>query len=228
MPRSQWLALYQQEPIALDGNIIKTENFVKFNLKESLEVSHVIAVADTAFSTKNTADYSVIQIWGVVTHEECDSQGVVTKVPRIALLDMARGRYEYPDLIKVCEEMDAKHNPDVWVIEKKASGQSLIQDLRRRGFFITEFMPDKDKLTRVVACTPFIEGKRLMVPEVKWAEDFLDEAKAFPKGSHDDTVDCMSMAVLYLRDTFHIRYDQDYTDEDYEESHSSYQRRRYW
>lgn len=229
MPRSQWMALYQQEPIALDGNIIKTENFVPFSVHDKLTPSFVLAVADTAFSTKTTADYSVIQIWAVVEHERADSEGNTYKVPCVALIDMVRGRFEYPDLVTRCAEVEEKHNPDLWLIEKKASGQSLIQDLRRRGYFIQEFNPDKDKVTRVVACTPFIDDKRVMVPDTRWADNFIDEAKAFPKGTHDDTIDCLSMAILYLRDAYHLRYDEDGSSEDDDDYHDSIKnRKRYW
>lgn len=230
MPQSQWLALYMQEPIALDGNIIKTENFVEFMPHEKLKAGYLIVTADTAYSTKNTADYSVLQAWAVVEREMTDSQEVTTRVPCIALIDMIRGRFEYPDLVRMCHEFNDKHRPDVWVVEKKASGQSLVVDLKRRGLFIHEYIPDKDKVTRVVACTPFIDDHRVMVPDTIWAKDFVSECKSFPKGAHDDTVDCLSSAILYLRDNFQLTYRKDWEDDEEEEARREELRNRklYW
>ena len=123
MAQPYWLATYMQNPVALDGNIIKVENFIKFPTGAPLDATFILASADTAYSVKTTADYSVIQIWAVVLREATDSQGVVHKIPSIALLDQVRGRYEYPDLLAKCTEIEERYSPDTWLIEKKASGQ---------------------------------------------------------------------------------------------------------
>ena len=90
MAQPYWLATYMQNPVALDGNIIKVENFIKFPTGAPLNATFILASADTAYSVKTTADYSVIQIWAVVLREATDSQGVVHKIPSIALLDQVR------------------------------------------------------------------------------------------------------------------------------------------
>ena len=96
------------------------------------------------------------------------------------------------------------------VIEKKASGQSLIQDLRRAGLPIMEYSPDRDKVSRVNASTPFMESGRIWIPADKsWADDLLSQALRFPGGKHDDMVDAMTMAVLYVRDSWRIEHPDD-------------------
>lgn len=207
--RSYWLALYQQQPIALDGNILKVEHVKMWKRDETPGFVKIIASLDTAFSTKDTADYSVMQIWGIFTRLERDSQGRESKVTHLFLVDQVRERLEYPDLVRKCEKIKKKYDPEVWVIEKKASGQSLIQDLRRRGYLIAEYTPDKDKVSRATAITPFLEAGRVWFLDKMWARDTLDEWAAFPKGRHDDTVDAAAHAFIYLRDSHLLTYEEE-------------------
>lgn len=211
MPKSQWMALYMQTPIALDGNIIKVENFQTWKGAETPRFTTVIASLDTAFSTKSSADYSVCEIWGIFNGKRIDSQGIETKVNYAFLIDIIRGRFEYPDLLQVCSNVRNDYDPDVWVVEKKASGQSLIQDLRRRGYMVKEYTPDKDKKARAHAITPFVDDKRVWIPNRVWAKDFRDECASFSgKASEkNDQVDAFTQAMIYLRDSYSLVYDDE-------------------
>lgn len=224
---SYWLALYQQQPIALDGNILKIEHLKMWKKDETPGFVKVIASLDTAFSTKNTADYSVLQIWGIFLKQESDSQGRETKVTHMFLIHQVRERLEYPDLVKKCEVLNKEYSPEVWVIEKKASGQSLIQDLRRRGYLLVEYTPDKDKVSRATAITPFLESGRIWFPNRVWAQDTKDEWAAFPKGRHDDTVDAASTAFIYLRDSHLLTYEEEECMDEDEETNSE-ENHIYW
>lgn len=233
MSRSHWLATYQQEPIALDGNIIKTEHFQDWGKNGKGEIEHVIASLDTAFSTSTHADHSVIQVWGVFNQRRVDSEGTERDIKCLVLLDQHRGKWEYPELIKHCQEVEDDHVPDTWLIEKKASGQSLIQDLRRRGYFVVEYSPDKDKLTRVISATPFIEDERIYVPmHLIWCQDFIDECQAFggKKTDKDDQVDAMSQAVIWLRDSHYLNYEGEVSLEELEDERQTRvsKQRFYW
>ena len=115
------------------------------------------------------------------------------------------------------------------MIEKKASGQSLLQDLRRAGLPVLEFTPDRDKVSRANAATPFLESGRVWLPENKeWAFDLIEEAISFPNARYDDQVDAMVMAVLYMRDSWYVSHedDPDY-DEDDEDTYKP-PRKGYW
>lgn len=233
MPRSHWLATYQQQPIALDGNIIKTECIQDWGKKGKGEIEHVIASLDTAFSTSTQADYSVIQIWGVFKQKRVDSEGIERDIQCLTLIDQERGKWEYPDLVRKCAKVEEEYVPDTWLIEKKASGQSLIQDLRRRGYFVVEYTPDKDKVSRVIAATPFIEDKRIYVPmHLVWVQDFIDECKAFAgkKSDKDDQVDAMSQAIIWLRDSHYLNYEGEVSLEELEDERQSRvsKQRFYW
>jgi predicted phage terminase large subunit-like protein len=96
------------------------------------------------------------------------------------------------------------------IVEKKASGQSLIQDLRRAGLPIMEYNPDRDKVSRVNAITPLMESGRVWIPsDRQWADDLLNQALRFPGGKHDDMVDAMAMAILYVKDSWRVEHPDD-------------------
>jgi predicted phage terminase large subunit-like protein len=186
---------------------------------------------DTAFSSKTTADYSVMQTWGIFEKRQTDSAGKERLISHLILLGNIRGRFEYPELRAVAQEEYEKHEPDAVMIEKKASGQSLIQDLRRAGLPVLEFNPDRDKVSRATAATPFFESGRVWLPEYKdWALDLIDEAVGFPNARYDDQVDAMVMAVLYMRDSWHVSHEDDPAYDDNEEDENTYKppRKGYW
>ncbi len=45
----------------------------------------------------------------------------------------------------------------------------------------------------------FAQGD-VFAPDKTWAQDVIDETLAFPKGRHDDWVDTVSSAFIYMRD----------------------------
>jgi len=92
-------------------------------------------------------------------------------------------------------------NPIQILVEDKASGQSLIQELRYESALpIIPIKVDKDKRARAEAVTPLIEAGLVSLPEsAPWLNDYVDELAAFPNGAHDDFVDSTTQALNYLR-----------------------------
>ena len=223
-----WQSLYMQDPTPDEGGIIKKGWFKQWEHSDPPDCEFIIQTMDTAFSAKTTADYSVMQTWGIFEKYEVDSAGVERLVSHLILLGNIRARFEYPELRAKAQEEYEKHQPDAIMIEKKASGQSLLQDLRRAGLPVLEFTPDRDKVSRATAATPFFESGRIWIPEHKsWAMDLIDEAVTFPHGRYDDQVDAMVMAVLYMRDSWYVSHQDD---PEYEEDESVYKppRKGYW
>ena len=96
------------------------------------------------------------------------------------------------------------------MVEKKASGQSLIQDMRRGGLPVMEYNPDRDKVARVHAASPIMEAGRVWIPKnKKWADDLIEELIRFPNAAHDDQVDALTMAVHYLKESWHLTHPDD-------------------
>ena len=205
-----WDALYMQNPTPEKGGIIKKKWFEWWEYEDPPTCEFIIQTYDTAFSTRKTADYSVIQTWGIFHQMEEDGYGGEHVVPCLILLGNTKDRFEYPELRRTAQHLYQKHRPDVCIVEKKASGQSLIQDMRRAGLPVLEYLPDRDKVSRVYASTPIMESGRLYIPRGKeWAGDLYDEALAFPNGAHDDQVDAMTMAIQYMKDSWNVTHPDD-------------------
>ncbi len=228
MPRAQWNALYMQEPTGEEGNLIKSEHLRWWPEGKQLpQCDALLMSCDTAFGRKETSDYSVLQVWGVFSTGFEDSRGKEFNVPNAILLANRRGKWEYPELLEQARQLVKKYNPDRIVIEKKASGEVLLPDLQRAGLPVVPYVPGKgqDKMARVHACTRFFVSGRVHLPEGEgWSYDLAEEALAFPKGKNDDQVDAMTMALLYLRDSYTL-YNQD---DQVQDDEPRRKRRTYW
>jgi predicted phage terminase large subunit-like protein len=203
--RSDWAALYLQSPTAEEGNIFEKDDFQDWDEDEPPVCDEIIQTLDTAFSTKSTADYSVIQTWGIFHLTLTDDKGREYQEPNAVLLNMERGRWSYPELRRRAAEEYKFFRPDRIIVEAKASGQSLIQDMRANKLPVFPFQPDRDKVARAHAVTGIIERGRVWLPlKKKYAAELLQEALEFPKAPHDDAVDAMVMALLYLRKRYEL------------------------
>jgi predicted phage terminase large subunit-like protein len=181
-----WSALYQQRPVPEEGAIFKLEWWQRYD--EAPEFDQIIFSADTAFKAGASNDYSVITVWGVAKNG-------------FYLLHLWRARAEFPQLKRQLETMAAEWHPNVVLIEDKASGQSLIQELKQSGRLpIRPVKVDADKVTRAHAVAPLVEAGRVFLPKsAPWVADFLQEVSIFPAGPHDDQVDSVTQALNYLR-----------------------------
>jgi predicted phage terminase large subunit-like protein len=117
------------------------------------------------------------------------------------LVDMLVVRLEYPELKRRIVTHAARFGADGVLMEDKASGQSLLQDLRREGVVpVIGCMPVADKLTRLMRVTPMMEAGKLALPEfAPWLAAFEAEFFAFPDGAHDDQVDAVSQYLNWVR-----------------------------
>ena len=111
-----------------------------------------------------------------------------------------RDRYDFPELKRMCVTVNAKWRGKGlrgFYIEDKASGQSLIQELRNQsGISVIPFKVNQDKVARLNTVTPLIEGGRVFLPkDVGWLDEFMNEMQSFPNGAHDDQVDALSMGL---------------------------------
>ncbi len=149
----------------------------------------IIQSWDTAFKKNAENDFSVCTTWSI-------------KENGFYLLDMWRGRVEFPELKKKVLELNQEYKPDMILIEDKGSGQSLIQELERGTRIpIKGVQVEQDKIARVHYVTPLIESGRVLLPEeAPWLKDFLNECEDFPNGQFDDVVDSMSQALAYFKE----------------------------
>jgi predicted phage terminase large subunit-like protein len=193
----KWNAMYQQRPTADEGAILKREWWNVWEKDYMPELEYIIQSYDTAYSKKETADYSVITTWGVF-YPDIDSG------PAILLVDCRRGRWDFPELKRIAKDQYAYWRPDNVLIEAKATGVTLQQELRRVGIPVTMYSPGgrgagQDKLSRVNAVAPMLESGMVWCPDTDWAEELVEECASFPKGDHDDMVDSTTQALMRFR-----------------------------
>ena len=99
------------------------------------------------------------------------------------------------------------------LIEKKASGQSLIQELRRQGIPVVAYTPDRDKQSRAYSVQSIFESDCVWAPKKPFADLVIDQCAAFPTGAHDDLVDCTVQALIRFRQSGRLSLDTDPFDE---------------
>jgi predicted phage terminase large subunit-like protein len=186
-------AQYQQRPIPLEGAIVKS-SWLRFYEPNELpkEFTYVIQRWDTANKAGELNDFSVCTTWGVWEK-------------RFFLLDVFRARLEFPALKRKVKELSRLFDATGILIEDKASGTQLIQELKSDGMYTIKGCippPGADKVMRLVMQTIAFENGMVVLPrKASWLPDYLNELAAFPGGKHDDQVDSTSQALEYLYET---------------------------
>jgi len=178
-------SLYQGNPTIAEGQIIKREWWQYY--REAPEFKRKIQSWDTAFKDKSQNDYSVCTTWGEAQNG-------------YYLISVWRSKVEFPELKRVAVSLYERDKPNAVLVEDKASGQSLIQELKRKTTIpVLPVKVDKDKVARANAVTPMIEAGKVYVPQnAPWLYDYIEELSAFPNAEHDDQVDSTTQALSYL------------------------------
>ena len=211
IPPSKWNAQYQQNPTGEENAIIPRQWWQKWEKDNIPNLEYVIQSYDTAFSKRETADYSAITTWGVFRPEEIGGP------PGLILLDSTKGRWDFPDLKQKALEQYKYWDPDTVIVEAKASGMPLTHELRNMGIPVVNFTPSKgnDKVTRVHSVSPLFEAGMVWAPDTTFADEMIEEVAAFPNGEHDDLVDSMTQALMrYRQGNFVQLPTDDWDDED--------------
>ena len=211
IPPSKWNAQYQQQPTGDDNSILKREWWNVWEAEKIPKLSFVIQSYDTAFSKRETADYSAITTWGVFYPDE-GSQ------PNLILLDSQKGRWDFPELKNIAYDQWKYWDPETVIIEAKATGMPLTHELRNMGIPVVNFTPSRgnDKVTRVHAIAPLLEAGMVWAPDTQWAHELIEECAAFPNGEHDDLVDSTTQALMrYRQGNFVQLPTDDWEDEDH-------------
>src|SRR5512143_2984753 len=204
-----WAGQYQQSPEPRGGSIIKRHWWQLWEQDKFPDFEYIIASLDTAYTEKKENDPSALTIFGVFKD--------INNNPKLMLMYAWQQRLEFYDLVqKVVDTCvvspDPKPHPrfpiDRLLIEGKASGLSVAQELYRllgaTGKFGIETIDPKrygDKVARVHSIQHIFADNMVFSPDRSWADMVIDQVSVFPRGSHDDLVDCVAMAIRYLRDT---------------------------
>jgi len=180
-------AQYLQAPVPLGGGIVKTTWLTTYTPEEKPEKFDTIVQSwDTANKESELADYSVCTTWGV-------------KSKKSYLLHVLRKRMQYPDLKRAVVAQADFWSARIVLIEDKASGTQLIQELRQTQSRVKGVKPEADKVMRMLAQTPEIEAGCVLLPkEAPWLADYIQELTTFPKAKYDDQVDSTAQALKWI------------------------------
>ena len=180
-------AQYLQAPMPPGGALIKEAWFPRYDPDHAPAFERTVQSWDCANKVSELADFSVCTTWGI-------------KGKHRYLISVFRKKLEFPDLKRAIVEQAKLHQARVVLIEDRASGTQLIQDLRRDDISgLVRYEPKGDKLMRMVNQTALIEGGFVHLPlSAHWLDDYLQELMVFPRGRHDDQVDSTSQALDYL------------------------------
>jgi predicted phage terminase large subunit-like protein len=180
---------YQQAPAPVGGGMVKAEWFKTYptsNLPEKFEM--VFQSWDSANKPTELSDYSVCTTWGI-------------KEKRVYLLHVFRKRLGYPELKRAVRGQAEDFSPKTILIEDKASGTQLIQELVSEGMHgIKKYEPTMDKIMRMNSVSSTIENGFVHLPDTApWLGEYLHELTGFPNAKYDDQADSTSQALDWFK-----------------------------
>jgi predicted phage terminase large subunit-like protein len=191
---ARYLHVWEGECMTVpEGAVYDLAWFKRYNsLPKPPDRIMVVHSWDTAFKAGTHNDPSCCLVWHITPN-------------LFYLAEMHHGKWEYPELKKRAIDLANRDNPDVILIEDKASGQSLIQEMKSLTRHpIVAMKPDADKETRARTTAAIVESGKVFLPEyAPWLQKFETEVALFPSESdliHDDIVDALSQFLRYMRD----------------------------
>lgn len=234
IPLGKWgvAGQFQQAPVPRGGGIIKREDWQLWGDYEDPEnqryrsypqFEFILASIDTAYTEKEENDGSALTIWGIFRDNGPSAQatpdGRVSVaewgVPKAFLMWATTERMALNDLVQVTAKWCRKFKVDRLLIEAKANGISVAQEMERlyadERWSVEMVEPKGDKVARVYSVEPIFSAGLVYAPyEVydvstgawntrRWCDEVITQAEVFPKGAHDDSVDSMSMALSWLK-----------------------------
>jgi predicted phage terminase large subunit-like protein len=180
---------YQQNPPTGISNIIKKEwlLFEKEEVLQNMQFQEIYLSLDTAFKEGEHNDPTCIGVFGIFNK-------------KIYLLEIFKKKMEYPYLKKFTLGVINQYKPNAVLIEDKASGQSLIQELKTTASSnIIGIKVKGDKVERLITASIFFEAQNFIICQKEWSFDFEQELLSFPFSKHDDQVDCVSQFLNWYK-----------------------------
>lgn len=205
----------QQRPEPKGGGIIKADWWQTWEASHYPDMDMIIASLDTAYTSKTENDPSALTIWGVFSGDVVaqnlkslgeESERVFSEShPRVMLMSAWQGRYELHQLVEKVAQSCRKMKVDKLLIENKAAGHSVAQEIKRlyghENFAVQLYDPKgQDKLARLYSVQHIFAEKMIYAPARQWADMVIQQVGQFPKGKNDDLVDTVSMALRHMRD----------------------------
>lgn len=209
----------QQRPEPAGGGVIKREWWQLWEQDVFPPMDYVIAYLDTAYTIKTQNDPSAMTVWGVFTGDTkaqatrmVDGAGRPIYMDRtysegankVMLMTAWTERLEFHELVAKAAKTAKAMKIDLLLIENKAAGISVAQEIRRlyqsENFGVQLHDPgSQDKLARLYSVQHLFEEGMIWSPDRSWSDTVITQVGQFPAGKHDDLVDTCSGALRYLR-----------------------------
>ncbi len=182
-----YAAQFLQEPLPTNYNLLGQEHIHYFE-KMPDKFDFFVHSWDSAIKISEKADYTVGTIWGIYRG-------------KYYLIQMIRKKFVYSCLKNEIEKQINKYVPKFVLIEDKASGQQIIQDLKFSGFKnIKAIRPTLDKLTRFASVTHLFESGAVLIPmHSVFNRVLISEITNFPNSKNDDIVDSISQFLNFIK-----------------------------
>lgn len=210
----------QQRPEPKGGGVIKREWWLTWEEPAFPPMDFILASVDTAYTEKTENDYSALTVWGVFTSDTVaqarrtiDANGrpvyaersFMDPAPKVMLMTAWQKRLPLHELVteiaKTCKTLKV----DKVIIESKAAGHSVAQEIRRlygHEDFAVQLIDPKsiDKLARLYSVQHLFAEGMIYAPDRAWSDMVITQVGTFPHGKHDDIVDTVSQALRHMRD----------------------------
>jgi predicted phage terminase large subunit-like protein len=235
MTEADYSAQFQQDPNKEGGYILKRSYWQPWvnpswhenpgMQRELPEFYEKIQLYDTAFEEGEENDYSARLTLGIFRYTPevmskvrlPDGRMVERAIKKptrncAILLGAWRDKVSFPVLRALAKKSNDKANPDWILIEKKASGHSLIQEMRRGNMPVlaVKIDGDGDKISRAHTASLSLEkGCLFYLPNEDFSKPVMDECADFPKGKNDDWVDCLLMGLMWLRKRDGVQFEEE-------------------
>lgn len=196
-------AQYQQSPVPASGGTFQQRHERAFSITHDSYILQtpkgpravlkkdctLFLSVDPAISEKQEADFMVIQTW------------VQTPIKDLLLLHSHRGHWSHNDQQdEVEEQFQARRGVDFAAVETVAYQNALFQDLINKGIPCKPFRPHTDKVARAASAAIWhANGKIYFLEGADWLPELQKELYKFPRASHDDQVDALSLASIVVR-----------------------------
>lgn len=211
-----WNSLFQGVPTADEGAIIKSTYWRRWPGKKPPIVEFIIQSIDGAFEEEEENDYSARTTWGIFDVYDVNNAKALASILdgpakggelqryHAILLEAWRGKVPFNSFKRIVKDGIEEYEPDLVLIEKKASGHVLLQELKRGGIHASAVTPRGSKTARTWACQPAFEQGAVWTMDRDWATPVIRESAQFPAGTHDDWHDTTTQGVNWLRKTYHL------------------------
>lgn len=180
-----WSAMYQQNPVPIEGNLIKKKYLDKTTT--AIPDGPFVISVDLALKGNENSDFNVFQVWY--------RNGSTRQ-----LVDQVRGRWEFDEQVEqfkaLCKRYPKAHKK---LIEDAANGPALISNCKEISG-MEPIRPVKSKTIRLLECLHLFEAGNVILPETSWLEDYRAELLAFDGGKNDDMVDATSQYLKWSID----------------------------